>query len=78
MLRNMNVIKRIMAVTYFVQLSNEDDFSSLFARIWIKIHFPMESPIINFSQVIIQFVFVNVPSAKSLALEERLIPRSLM
>ena len=65
-----------MAVTYFVQLSNEDDFLSLFARIWIKIHFPMESPIINFSQVIIQFV--NVSSAKSLALEERLIAGSLM
>ena len=65
-----------MVVTYFVQLSNEDDFLSLFARIWIKIHFPMESPIINFSQVIIQFV--NVSSAYSLALEERLIARSLM
>ena len=65
-----------MVVTYFVQLSNEDDFLSLFARIWIKIHFPMESPIINFSQVIIQFV--NVSSANSLALEERLIARSLM
>ena len=63
-------------MTYFVQLSNEDDFLSLFARIWIKIHFPMESPIINFSQVIIQFV--NVSSAYSLALEERLIARSLM
>ena len=65
-----------MVVTYFVQLSNEDDFLSLFARIWIKIHFPMESPIINFSQVIIQFV--NVSYANSLALEERLIARSLM
>ena len=65
-----------MAVTYFVQLSNEDDFLSLVARIWIKIHFPMESPIINFSQVIIQFV--NVSSANSLALEERLIAGSLM
>ena len=32
-------------MTYFLQLSFEDDFLSLFARIWIEIHFPLESPI---------------------------------
>ena len=43
-------------MTYFLQLSTEDDFLSLLARIWIVFHFPLESPIINFIQVIIQFV----------------------
>ena len=39
-------------VTFF----DSDDFSSLFATIWCEIHFPWESQIINFSQVIIQFI----------------------
>ena len=72
----------------FLQLSTEDDFLSLFPRIWIEIYFPLENPIINFSQVIIQlvcrFVFVmcnreqDVSSVNSLALEERQVARSLM
>ena len=42
-------------MTYFLQLSTKDDLLSLFAGIWIEICFPLEIPIINFSQVIIQF-----------------------
>ena len=43
-------------MTYFLQRLTEDDFSNLFAKIWTEIHFPLESPIINFSLVIAQFV----------------------
>ena len=68
----------------------EDDFLGLFARIWIEIHFLLESPIINFSQVIIiisSFADVFMPcvtenkdmsSANSLELEERPFARYLM
>ena len=70
-------------MTYFLPVSTKDDFLSVFARIWIHIHFPMENPVINFSQVIIQFVYRCIyymcnKERRCLALEERPVARSLM
>ena len=42
-------------MTFFL-LSTENDFLSLLARIWIEIHFPLETLIVSFSYVIIPFV----------------------
>ena len=48
--------KSPMVLFGYVMILTEDDFLSLFARIWIEIHFSLESPIVNFGQVIIQFI----------------------
>ena len=69
-------------MTYFLLLLTQNDFLSLFPRIWLKIHLPLEKQITNFSQFIIQFLcryaFMScgtekkdVSSTNSLALEER-------
>ena len=69
---------------YILRLSTEDDFSNLFARVWIEIHFSLENPIINFSSsfadVFMSCVTDNkdVSSVNSLALEERPFARSLI
>ena len=75
-------------MTYFLWLLTEDDFLSLFGRSWIEIHVLLESPVINFSQDIIQFIcrciyaMCNseqiVSTANSLALEERPVARLLI
>ena len=47
-----------MVLFGYVMILTEDDFLSLFARIWTEIHFSLESPIVNFGQVIIEHDYV--------------------
>ena len=42
-------------ISYLNLFSKENNFSSLFFRIWIKLHFPLISPITYLFQVIIKF-----------------------
>ena len=54
--KSCNFCKSPMVLFGYVMILTEGDFLSLFARIWIEIHFSLESPIVNFGKVIIQFI----------------------
>ena len=39
---------------YFFCFSAKNDFLSLFSRIWIKIHFPLKNPVINYFEIFVR------------------------
>ena len=41
---------------FFFCFATENDFMSLFSRVWIKVHFPLKGPVIYYFQIITEII----------------------